>query len=73
MFIHSNTEKDYLINQVVGMLAASLEVSLILPALFSITKGIRGIYNLFMIVQYLIYRNGVDSNVAVGYVCWVYE
>lgn len=53
-------------NEVVGLACASFEVSLVLPAIMSVFKGMRGLYMLLMMVQYLVYRNGIDTYVNVG-------
>lgn len=62
---YSPTEKEYMIREIMGLCCASFEVSLVIPSLFSLKNGIRGLYMILMVVQYLIYRNGVDSYVAV--------
>ena len=54
-----------MIKEIIGLCCGSLEVSLVVPALFSLRNGIRGVYTVLMIIQYLVYRNGVDANVAV--------
>lgn len=54
-----------MIREIMGLCCASFEVSLVIPSLFSLKNGIRGLYMILMVVQYLIYRNGVDSYVAV--------
>lgn len=65
VFHSSPTEKEYMIREIMGLCCASFEVSLVIPSLFSLKNGIRGLYVILMVVQYLIYRNGVDSYVAV--------
>lgn len=52
-------------NEIMGLCCASFEVSLILPAVLSIRNGVRGLYTILMMLQYLMYRNGVDAYVAV--------
>lgn len=70
MIIHSfinnrPNEKEYMMKEIIGLCCGSLEVSLVVPALFSLRNGIRGVYTVLMIIQYLVYRNGIDANVAV--------
>lgn len=64
-FHYSPTEKEYMIREIMGLCCASFEVSLVIPSLFSLKNGVRGLYMILMVVQYLIYRNGIDSYVAV--------
>lgn len=55
-----------MVNEVVGLACASFEVSLVVPALLSLFKGMKGLYSVLMMIQYLVYRNGIDMHVQVG-------
>ena len=63
-------EKQYILQQITEMGAASLELSLLLPALFNLRSGLRGLVTLVLLLQYLMFRVGSNSYLAVSVGEW---
>lgn len=59
------TEKQYIVNELVGFTTTSFEVALLPLSFVSIFKGLRGISSFLIVVQYLMYRTSVDPIMAV--------
>lgn len=59
------TEKQYILQQITEMGVASLELSLLLPALFNLRNGVRGMVTLLLLLQYLMFRVSTNAYLAV--------